>query len=89
MSETREKETDEERSCQTCAISHAGLEKMNETGNILSAACTPCIKCSRNIGRQIFGPMLEQFFGSPIDNWQPRVSLNTTPPKSKKIKKGK
>ena len=89
MKKIEEKPVEIEKGCQTCAISHAGLEKMNETGNILSAACTPCIKCSRNIGRQIFGPMLEQFFGSPIDNWQPRVSLNTTPPKSKKIKKGK
>ena len=89
MMDSVQKPSDEERSCQTCAISHAGVERLKETGNIMSAACGPCIKCSRNMGRQLFGATLEAYFGAPVDNWQPRVSLNTEPPKSKGSKKRK
>lgn len=73
------------KSCETCRTSKEGLDKIKETGKLLSGANMICVDCEFNPGRAIFGDL----FGQPRDNWRPRESLNTDIPESKEMEKKK
>ena len=95
MTDSTQKPSENERTCQTCAVSQMGLENIRATGNLLSGANAACITCKYNPGREMFGPILDAF-GPATDNWQPRNQvlavkepLNTKAPKSKGMKKKK
>lgn len=71
MTDSIEKPSGKERSCQSCAVSQMGLENIRATGNLMSGANASCLTCERNPGQEMFAGIMA-LFGPPTDNWQER-----------------
>lgn len=56
-----------EKVCYNCNVAKVGVERINETGNVMDGASTECVTCSRNA----FGSIISGFFGPQEDHWQP------------------